>query len=268
LKTVAPQPTPLPLASPPPPLEEKASVEFVIPGREDIIRHPRSNWAVAGPDAAGTISIATGDESTYSILTASEVLPSEPGVDPVDFSGRLLEDRGASLSSFQLLGWARTTLGNLPALEARYTYQANRTPVDVTELHLIAEGRAFVLTGASGPKAPEGQKRLLLGMLYSFAPRQGPVVGPAESPPSRPVYPGAGPEQGLAVKLGLGNFLALQDNSLWEVALQLQITALHWRSGDVLKIESRPTSVFPYLLLNTRTGETVPARYVGRGQGR
>lgn len=65
-------------------------------------------------------------------------------------------------------------------------------------------------------------------------------------------------------KTGRGEYVLLEDGSLWEISrLDRTYTAL-WLATESVVVLTNAAGLFPYKLLNTDTREVVEARYVGR----
>ena len=86
------------------------------------------------------------------------------------------------------------------------------------------------------------------------------------APVSRVPYPGSGKGRSVQRSVALGSYLALDDSSLWEVAVAERLVVLRWETDDPIRIEAQDDgAAFPFVLVNEASGERVPARYVGRG---
>jgi len=68
----------------------------------------------------------------------------------------------------------------------------------------------------------------------------------------------------LKEKIDNGQYLLLNDGSLWEVSLLDRITTILWLSLDKITIVSSNDLQYPFLLVNTSRGESVKARFIGK----
>jgi len=256
-------PGPLPTAVPPPDLDTWEVQAFQIPGTRDLISVP-VGWSVAGPDPVGSVSFSDGDSSTYGIVTV--VLGDSQGESLDDFSDGLVSERELVREPLAALGVAAADLDGVQAREFRYRYQTPDGDAEVLELHLVDGGRGITVAGEWGPQAAGVVERLVVGAVYSFRP--GAAEGPGADVPPVSTVPYLGSVEGRSVQrsVALGSYLALDDSSLWEIAVAERLIVLRWEENDPIRIEVQDErALFPYTLVNDRSGERVPARYVGRG---
>ncbi len=95
-------------------------------------------------------------------------------------------------------------------------------------------------------------------------PERNPV---GESPtPIRRVYAGTGEGHWIKKNIGRGEFIVLEDGSLWEIDRLERIDASLWlRTSDITVVESdRGSPGYDYLLINTDDGEKAHAKYMGK----
>ena len=253
---------PLPTAVPPPALEGWEIQAFQIPGTRDLISVP-VGWSVAGPDTVGSVSFSEGDESTYGAVTI--IFDDSPRGSLSGFSDDLMRARAKAHGTLTTPAVAKTDLGGAQAREFRYRHETASGQAEALELHLLDDGRGITVAGEWGPEAAGVVERLVAGTAYSFRP--GAADAPCEEAPpaSKVPYPGAGTGRSVQRSVALGSYLALDDSSLWEIAVAQRLAVLQWETDDPILIESQEDgAAFPYTIVNDRCGERVSARYVGR----
>ena len=254
---------PLPTAVPPPALEGWEIQAFQIPGTRNLISVP-IGWSVAGPDTVGSISFSEGDESTYGAVTI--VFHDSSGDSLSGFSDDIVRARTRAHGTLTTPVVATTDLEGTQAREFRYRYERVNGEAEALELHLLHSGRGITVAGEWGPEAAGVVQRLVVGTVYSFRP--GTADGPREEvpPASKVPYPGTTKGRSVQRSVALGSYLALDDSSLWEIAVAQRLAVLQWKTDDPILIENQEEgAAFPYTLVNDRSGERVSARYVGRG---
>ena len=252
----------LPTAVPPPALEGWEIQAFQIPGTRDLISVP-VGWSVAGPDPVGSVSFSEGDESTYGVVTI--IFNDSPGDSLSGFSENLMHARARSHGTLTTPAVATMDLEGAQAREFRYRHETADGEAEALEVHLLDSGRGIIVAGEWGPEAAGVVERLVVGTVYSFRP--GAADAPSEEVPPASKVPYPGPRKGHSVQrsVALGSYLALDDSSLWEIAVAQRLAVLQWKADDPILIENQEEgAAFPYNLVNDRSGERVSARYVGR----
>jgi hypothetical protein len=130
-----------------------------------------------------------------------------------------------------------------------------------------ARGLAYQLKGQRAAAAERDfaqAKRLGYKAPPTVPPKRNPV---GESPtPIRRSYAGTGEGHWVSKNIGSGEFIVLEDGSLWEIDRLDRIDASLWLStSDITVVESdRGSPGYDYLLINTDDGEKAHAKYMGK----
>ena len=77
------------------------------------------------------------------------------------------------------------------------------------------------------------------------------------------VYAGVGAGHWVWEKIGSGEYVLLEDGSLWEISSIDRIYSMLWLTTEDTMVLENPSGFLPYLLINTDAGDRVEAKYVG-----
>ena len=140
----------------------------------------------------------------------------------------------------------------------------------ITDVDLIDTGQVLVLPKGArtpSPMTPTAKASLAAMMTASGKPQARPAEPMATAPPSvagvSPEYSGSGANHWVAKNIASGRFIALEDNSLWEIAPTDTIHALLWLPTGGVVVAASPWALYPYTLVNTLQGGAAQAKYLG-----
>ncbi len=227
-------------------------------------------WSVAGPDAVGTVSFSTGGGEAYGLVTVRRFGTDKAGASIQQYSASLVDELRDRLGPLHRLVSAAATHDGLPAREVTFSYAPGQDSAGGLALHLLRGDSAYAVRGSWTDGASAVTRQLVVEIVRSFRPADGTeteAVLTSEAP-LEIAYEATGGDRRVAGKLALGSYMALDDNSLWEVALADRLVALRWADGQLIRVEPSPAGEpFPYALVIEPGDSRISARYVGRGEG-
>lgn len=140
----------------------------------------------------------------------------------------------------------------------------------IANVNLIEVGQVLVLPkGARTPRPMTPTAKASPGAMLTASgePEVRPSGPMATAPPSVagvfPEYSGSGANHWVAKSIASGRFIALEDDSLWEIAPTDTIHALLWLPTGGVVVTGSPWALFPYTLVNTLQGGAAKAKCLG-----
>jgi len=250
-----------------PPVEVAETRTIVINAQGDEILYAE-DWALDGPDEAETVALSTGTPDNFRIVTVRRIeLPSEDET-LFEFSDRerhILQDT---------LGLSRpysaTKEGDGESNFWMVDFQVNLSsgPATGVERHLIHDGFGYVVQGVWTNNTDPVLSAQVDRIVRSFVPEANPSDEFEGEVRQRTVFDQAGEVLRAPTKLSLGHYLALEDSSLWEVALSDRLLAMKIGDNEKYLVAAQPVdATFPYVLAHTPGSIRLPAFYVGKGEG-
>ena len=154
-------------------------------------------------------------------------------------------------------------------VSAKGSLVVGTVPAAGVERHLIHDGVGYVVRGVWTKNSDPAQIDQVQDIVKSFAPAAGPAEEFDIETKRRIEYELLQEESlGVSSRFSLGHYMALEDASLWEVALADRITAMKVGINEKFRVEPQDeSSIFPYVLAHTPGSARLPAFYVGKGEG-
>lgn len=78
-----------------------------------------------------------------------------------------------------------------------------------------------------------------------------------------PEYPAVGDGHWVREKIGRGEYIILEDGSLWEISRLDRIDTALWLTTESIVVLENSSGLLPYKLINTDTEDVVEAKYLG-----
>jgi|SRR5579862_7437952 len=93
-----------------------------------------------------------------------------------------------------------------------------------------------------------------------------PIQRPPQSRPSsapRRVYLDVGSEHWISKVIGDGEYVKLEDGSLWEISSVDRINSMLWLPVETVHVVTSSSSLSGYKIVNTDAGDSADATFVG-----
>ena len=78
-----------------------------------------------------------------------------------------------------------------------------------------------------------------------------------------PAYGAVGDGHWVQEKIGHGEYILMEDGSLWEISSLDRIDTALWLNTENIVVIENTSGLLPYKLINTDTGDVVEAKYLG-----